>query len=486
MKRSIKNIILFATTTSSLATIGTYWLYSNHQRDIKTKFIIKNIFDKLNLNFSTVHARKNTIVSTDENISYYPPGKIKPDPKAAHIPKLEDLNLVNVQVFYRHGARTPLKRLPGLLGELEWNAHELFKNSSSYTSVPCKWLNFMGQFVSESDEDKANQKIVFNGGASAGLLTTLGHEQIYELGTRLKNDYILTKEFVKPHFNCNEVYARCTNINRMKCSSHGLISSMFHVPVKIHDDDSKEVVIAIEELNREFMFPNPRICPPLIEVMNAYLQAMNSIPQYLADLEALKKLTNIDKDTKLTVTEIYDTMKAADAHGIPRPLPLLVEWDSWMEKFERYVHQSYNMLLNLDKHTFRHGLRWSIGPVLDTILANMRSALTCSGFYKMELYAIHDSTLNPLLMVLGNFRSWVPFAADLIFEVYRDTKSHEWVRILYLGKPLILPGAENEICSMAHFINVTGRMAAPFETFCSEKHGPVPEIKFKQSSFIGI
>ena len=41
--------------------------------------------------------------------------------------------------------------------------------------------------------------------------------------------------------------------------------------------------------------------------------------------------------------------------------------------------------------------------------------------YKMMLYSVHDTTMAPLLLVLGLFdNKWPEFAADLAFELYRD------------------------------------------------------------------
>ena len=41
--------------------------------------------------------------------------------------------------------------------------------------------------------------------------------------------------------------------------------------------------------------------------------------------------------------------------------------------------------------------------------------------YKMMLFSAHDTTMAPLLMVLGlSDDKWPDFAADLAFELYRD------------------------------------------------------------------
>lgn len=86
----------------------------------------------------------------------------------------------------------------------------------------------------------------------------------------------------------------------------------------------------------------------------------------------------------------------------------------------------------------------------------------------MHLYAVHDSSLLPVLLALDSWdESWPPFAADITFELHLQTSGglyeppkqpspvvqgspnsqfdwsstpieRLWVRVLYLGQPLPL------------------------------------------------
>ncbi|VUZ42393.1 unnamed protein product, partial [Hymenolepis diminuta] len=116
------------------------------------------------------------------------------------------------------------------------------------------------------------------------------------------------------------------------------------------------------------------------------------------------------------------------------------------------------------RENWRSRLDINIGPVLHIVLSKMRNYTNNP---PLQLYAVHDSSLLPILLVLDSWDgTWPPFAADITFELYLQTSgpSYEpscppaviegqpnsqfnwssvpfkrlWVRVLYLGQPLPL------------------------------------------------
>ncbi|XP_077864657.1 lysophosphatidic acid phosphatase type 6-like [Saccoglossus kowalevskii] len=60
---------------------------------------------------------------------------------------------------------------------------------------------------------------------------------------------------------------------------------------------------------------------------------------------------------------------------------------------------------------------------------------------KFHLYACHDLSIIILLSALNIFdNQWLSFAADLRFEVYKNTIGQHFVKISYVGKVLKVPG----------------------------------------------
>jgi len=70
----------------------------------------------------------------------------------------------------------------------------------------------------------------------------------------------------------------------------------------------------------------------------------------------------------------------------------------------------------------------------------------------MMLYSVHDTTMAPLLLVLGLFdNKWPEFAADLAFELYRDKNHDYYVRVLYKGEEKIIPKCASPFCPLNKF-----------------------------------
>ncbi len=57
---------------------------------------------------------------------------------------------------------------------------------------------------------------------------------------------------------------------------------------------------------------------------------------------------------------------------------------------------------------------------------------------KLYYYSAHDTTLNGILLALDLIdenHSWPPFAAHLVFELWKDTdKSDYFIKVFYCGK----------------------------------------------------
>lgn len=87
----------------------------------------------------------------------------------------------------------------------------------------------------------------------------------------------------------------------------------------------------------------------------------------------------------------------------------------------------------------------SMAPLMNEFLRRMDARVrNVDDAPKLAIVIGHDSTLMPMLAaLLGDTwdGKWVPYAAMLVMELYReDGSSRHFVRLLYKGQPLVIPG----------------------------------------------
>lgn len=92
------------------------------------------------------------------------------------------------------------------------------------------------------------------------------------------------------------------------------------------------------------------------------------------------------------------------------------------------------------------------------------STKTDLGPFKFALYAAHDTTIMPILQILGAWDGvWPPYASMINFEFYRDTVTQDYYfRLVYQGQVLtdqvhnndVACPAGEELCSIDIFNQV--------------------------------
>ncbi|CAG5865685.1 unnamed protein product [Menidia menidia] len=378
-------------------------------------------------------------------------------------PPSSSYELKLVQVLFRHGARTPLKTIPDVI-EAQWVPSLLEPPPHTHINYVVKDLQ--GGPRPPSPVEESYRKNILTGGTFPGQLTTLGMQQLYELGTRLRRRYIEESAFLSATYAPDEVYVRSTNIVRTIESAKCLVAGLFQ-------QKQKEMVsILTTEAESEILYPNYHGCK-LLKILGSHRWAESStLPDIAADLQSIQSALGIAAHQHVDFILIRDDMVARETHGLPSP-PALDSWRSTVEQ------RAVDMMCHVFDPSKRDKLQLCVGPLLQTLINNIEEKLqgvSSEPNRKLFLYSAHDTTLIPCLMTLGIFdMKWPPYAADITLELHQNRQTREaFVKVSYIGKDQLIPGCSGVYCPLQEFKKVLSAYALSSESYhslCNSKEG---------------
>src|SRR5690606_29971671 len=131
-----------------------------------------------------------------------------------------------------------------------------------------------------------------------GELTTLGAQQMIQLGTILREEYIFKRKFISEQFDEKEVYIRSTDMQRTIHSAMYLLCSLFP-----NLNSTKVPVIHTVERPVEIMYPPPHNeCERLKYLMSTRHQT----PEYQHIKQSIRQvLRKLNKFMNRDDTENY-------------------------------------------------------------------------------------------------------------------------------------------------------------------------------------
>ncbi|XP_063812769.1 lysophosphatidic acid phosphatase type 6 [Pseudophryne corroboree] len=353
-----------------------------------------------------------------------------------------DYELKLVQVVFRHGARTPLKPIPHNQ-QVEWSASLL--DAPDHTQFDYTVTDLVGGPKPHSPFEERYRSHTLKGGTFPGQLTTVGMQQMFNLGARLRRSYVEDQQFLSPVFKPSEVYVRSTNIVRNLESTRCLLAGLYQ------QKQEGPVTIVTAEANSEILYPNYQGCRELKHLTSGRMPDASAQPGMTDELRRLQRDLNIDASKTVDFFLLLDNLLAEQVHGFP----FSRKYKSHLQKSEQRAIDIVTYIMGPNK---REVLKLSVGSFLYTLRSNIldvaegRSAVTQPR--KLYLYAAHDVTLIPLLMALGIFdRKWPPYAADLTLDLYQHRLSREWfARLSYNGEEQVLKGCPAGLCPLRPFL----------------------------------
>ncbi|XP_019622455.1 PREDICTED: lysophosphatidic acid phosphatase type 6-like isoform X1 [Branchiostoma belcheri] len=371
----------------------------------------------------------------------------------------QDLKLKLVQIVFRHGARTPISRLPPSIEQATWST-DLVKD------VPHTLIDYHVESLDGGPrppspvEDSYQKHGPHKGGARWGQLTSLGQQQMFDLGQQLRKHYIENHRFIDPEYNPQQVYVRSTNIKRTIESARCVLAGMFG-----NSQSGKEDPIRIytSQVNKEIFWPNYVHCGHLGAFWKTAWGLLDTaLPGYREDRLKLQRILGIEEARQFNIFGLRDELTARKAHGLPIPESLAALEDV----VEQRATQCMAALVSGIEDGHSHALRLSTGPVIDLLTKNMLRAQNTDNCHKLHLYSGHDTTLIPLLKALGIFDDrWPPYAAHVTVEFYQDAKKNSFVKVLYIEEEKQVQGCSAVLCPFEEFQEAMATVALSHKTF---------------------
>ncbi|XP_037645046.1 lysophosphatidic acid phosphatase type 6 [Sebastes umbrosus] len=361
-----------------------------------------------------------------------------------------------VQVLFRHGARTPLKSIPDVM-EVQWVPTLL--EPPAHTHIDYEVTDLQGGPRPPAPVEESYRKNILTGGTYPGQLTTVGMQQLYELGKRLRKRYIEESHFLSSTFSPAEVYVRSTNIVRTIESAKCLVAGLFQQKQK------ETVPILTTESGSEILYPNYHGCK-LLKILGSHRWAESAtLPDIAADLQSIQIALGIAAHQHIDFILIRDDMVARETHGLPCPSVL----DTWRNKVEQ---RAVDMMCHVFEPSKRENLQLCVGPVLHTFLSNIEEKLhgtSSEPNRKLFLYSAHDTTLIPILMALGIFdMKWPPYAADITLELHQHRQTNKsFVKVSYVDQDQLIPGCSGVYCPLEEFKQVLSTHSLSTELYHS-------------------
>ncbi|CAF1156285.1 unnamed protein product [Adineta ricciae] len=404
----------------------------------------------------------------------------------------DDLQLIGAQIYFRHGARTPLHLLPGI-EEISYSKEHI--ESYPFSKWDIKLITKLGNNVVSRDKISSandiigdrvrhlkveikpnNEKKTVHFQSSSGdrvvtgQLTALGEKQLYELGKTIRKEII--KEdgsgLIPTVYDPKIVYCRSTFMDRTVASARSFLAGLFSSSEKGDKIQAKGAFeIEVHNFPDEDMFPNSHAYPILKKCLTA-VQLYSS----LHDDHDLKKARQalIDRigvsDYSDGILELYDDIVSRQAHNFSIPK----DFSELTKDFEVMSAREFvSMATSIGFDVF---IRATCGPLLylmrenfDSIAKNYLENNENKSYQKLFLYSGHDTTLVPLAMALEIFdMRWPKYASHILMKYFisKTNPKETYVAVNYAGEPQILPNCDSYYCPYSTLMgNLQNRFEKP-------------------------
>ncbi|KAI9650115.1 hypothetical protein NHQ30_000128 [Ciborinia camelliae] len=379
-----------------------------------------------------------------------------------------NLELQQVQIFFRHGERSPTSARFENTGLAAFWPYCSSANQNQLSNVTIigdddtsrpstlRWrrqletFDFDGKPVIASDS-----KGKIDGMCSHGQLTDQGWRSSYALGLHLRHLYVDQLEFLPSTISDPEmIYLRTTRIPRALESLQGAFCGIY--PQQFQSKSFPPPAIVWRAATEETLNPNDSHCRRFAQLARAFSQRTAKRWNTSTEMDYLNNLIGkwmpdnskrIAIDSRPQLSGIWDTIASTLAHGPETRLPkdfydqkgmaimnrLLIEesFSGYSESHEYRVLGIGSLMGDIVSRMILSVERDNKGGLLEVRQSNKdlppAKGRRSQSPIKLGLSGCHDSTIASILTSLGAFKFewWPPYTSHIALELFREAETPE-------------------------------------------------------------
>ncbi|ETV72467.1 hypothetical protein, variant 1 [Aphanomyces astaci] len=358
----------------------------------------------------------------------------------------DQYTLQQVQIVMRHGARTLAARSSCWTGyNVTWSCNAKMRVSPQLDGDSNPHHVYEMRYMEGETELKGNCHV--------GQLLDEGYAQEFQNGRTFRTAYIDAGALFPASnpadlSNPDDIFLSSTDMHRTVMSGQLVVDAMFPPP-----SSSAVVPWHVGDIALSSYVPNPTACPKLVEI-KAQFEASPGYVAWMANQSAVVDLTRATFQS-YDARMLFDCLVTSRCSQ-PQSLPHLLSSSHYDQIVTYERDKRMKIYVDSDAVYAKASIAKVMLAIRNRMLLRVRGGANTSRF---ALYSGHDDTVMPLLAALGGsqwLQDWPPYAAYLSFELYENNSGSHFVRFVYQGQPLTVPGCQDDkLCPLDVFTNMT-------------------------------
>jgi len=352
----------------------------------------------------------------------------------------DGLTLVQVQLIFRHGARTPYGDIP--------NNYAVWNCTLDMLEIP-----YNGE-VSQVTLPRIFRKNYILGeegilgNCAQGELTINGYYEHVNLGAQLRKTYIDKFHLLDEEFNPEQIYIRSTDIERTFQSAEAHMHGFYPPPTRKSSGTNVIDIFTVEQ-SVEYLTPMAN-CPAFMQSCNAVQNTSLWAKKMQEYNPLMQQLENVWNSTAFPWwIGLFGILESRIFNGIA--FPPGVDQQVYEDIEALCCWQIQQLYGNPEYMPLGIGL--FIQEIRNNIIDLIYEGETDPRYF---IYSAHDTSVAFVAIALGIFsgEAWPPYASNLAIELYSAQNDSFFIRVLYQQEPMQVPGCENVYCTLNEFLTI--------------------------------